>query len=178
MPLPVATIFSLGRGGNDSVDSDTGALESSGTGTAADVVEEESERILPPSSWVDDNICSSLGDRTISDTGRRRADRGVERPLGEAELTDAPRRRSRLAFSRDPASFRRSDSRRLCLGNCAKLSPTVAVPSERRRFNLERRRLEMSIGRGSGGIQLTWATAESVKDAEVAVDRSCCRGEM
>ena len=155
IPVPVATIFSFGRGGNESVVVFDTVV---GSGTGCGPTEDASGRIPPTSTCVDDNICASLWGKLVSDTELVRSDRGVERPLGEeVELTAAPRRRNRLAFSRDPASFLNSEPRRLCSGNCAKLSPTVLVLNERFRFDrldLERRRLDIKIGKGSGAIQL------------------------
>lgn len=83
----------------------------------------------------------------ISDTGRGRPARDF---AWEGVLTEAPKRKNRFAFSREPASLRRIEPRRLCLGNCVKLWPTAAGSSGGRRPDLERRRSVTTKGRGSG----------------------------
>jgi len=69
------------------------------------------------------------------------------------ELTDAPRRRKRFAFSRGPASFLRKEERRfLCLEADSEEtldSPVEVETDERRRLERGRKSPENNGGKGS-----------------------------
>lgn len=75
IPLPVATVFSLGSAGNGVL---SGMQPGDGPrGRTADEFEEECERILP--GWREGaaSMLTSSGERIISETGRWRRARAI-----------------------------------------------------------------------------------------------------
>lgn len=152
-------------------------------------MDEESERIRPP-SWfmaVAASICASLGEMTISETGRGLEVRGMERVNGGGIAAEAvPRRRKRLALPRGMVSFCKTESRRRWEGFGASCSSEtvespVEVEMDERRYERGRKRPENKGGKGSA--EGSWAGVLVEAEAAVlvvvgleaaGVDRSCC----